>query len=168
MSIIVIGNAISLVGAGIMTLIGFIKNKNKILAAQCVQFVVFASANFLLGGITGVISNGVSLVRNIFCFKKWMNTPIKLGFIAIQIVLSVFANKLGFIGWLPIIAGCVFTWFIDLENDVLFKIFIIAGQIMWAIYDFYLKNFTACFFDVLCVFTNIIGIVRIKKATVDL
>ena len=48
---ILIGNIIAFAGCGIMVLVGLIKQKKRILAVQCVQFVLQGAANFILGGM---------------------------------------------------------------------------------------------------------------------
>lgn len=162
MNIIILGNAVSLLGAGIMVLIGFIKSKEKILAAQCLQFAVLAAGNLILGGVSGFIANLVSLVRNLICFKRPLGTVLKLVFIAIQIVLGVVSGIDGLISWLPIITGCVFTWFIDLKDPIKFKTLIIGCQIAWMFYGISIRNYVSFTFDLFTVLTNLYGIWKIK------
>lgn len=165
-NIVFIGNAISLVGACIMVATGFIKKKEHVLAAQCAQFGIMGIGNLVLGGITGLISNLVSILRNLICLKFKFTIPLKLIFIAIQIGLSAYFNNLGFIGWLPVIAACLFTWFLDVKSDLGLKFVIIAAEILWIIYDITLLNFTSMTFDILTIISSIIGIIRIKKASI--
>lgn len=162
MNIIILGNAVSLIGAGIMVLIGFIKSKEKMLAAQCLQFAVMGAGNLILGGVSGFIANMVSLVRNLICFKRPLGVTLKLVFIAIQIVLGVMSGLDGIISWLPIITGCVFTWFIDLKDPVKFKTLIIGCQIAWMFYDISIINYVSFAFDLFTVLTNLFGIWKIK------
>lgn len=164
MNTVLLGNTVALFGAAIMVLIGFIKSKEKMLAAQCVQFAVMGAGNLILGGVTGFIANMVSLVRNVLCFRRSMGVPLKLVFIAVQIVLAMLTKGEGFISWLPIITGCVFTWFIDLKDPVKFKLLIIGCQIAWMFYDISIQNYVSFAFDLFTVFTNLYGIFKIKKA----
>ena len=66
---LVIGNIISFAGAIVMVLIGLIKERKKILSAQIAQFSLMGLGNLVLGGPTGFITNMVSIVRNLICFK---------------------------------------------------------------------------------------------------
>ena len=52
---IIIGNALSLIGAILMACIGLLKKRKQILTVQCVQFGIMGMANLVLGGITGRI-----------------------------------------------------------------------------------------------------------------
>ena len=66
---IIVANIISIVSCTMMVLIGLIKNKNKILAAQCVQFTLMGVSHYLLGGMGGVVATVVSILRNLVFFK---------------------------------------------------------------------------------------------------
>ncbi len=162
MPIVLIGNIISLLGCTLMVLIGFIREKRKILYTQCIQFTLQGAANLILGGTSGFIANIVSIVRNI-CFSKWKCTIwLKIGFIVLQILLSISSimNE-GALAILPIAAAVLFTWFIDTKSEVTLKIVIISTQIFWLIYDFIHLNYVAVCFDCFTMVSNIIGIFMI-------
>lgn len=73
MNLLLIGNAISMIGCLIMVLIGFLKKKNHILIAQCVQCLFMGVGNLALGGVSGFICNIVTILRNLV-FVKFKNT----------------------------------------------------------------------------------------------
>ena len=108
MNILLIGNAVSMVGCLIMVGIGFLKRKQHILLAQSVQCLFMGAGNLILGGVSGFICNVVTIARNLV-FAKWdVTLPLKLFFIALQVVLSLGSLGDGLICWLPILAaaGC--------------------------------------------------------------
>ena len=166
MGLILIGNAVALIGAALMVAIGFIKDKKRILVAQCAQLTILGVANFLLGGMSGVVSNAVGIVRNVIGIKREFTTPYKIFFIVLQGVLTILANNQGWLGYLPLIACATFTWFLDEEDPVKFKAVIIGGQILWGIYDFSILNFSAGAFDIFTCISNLIGIWRVKHAII--
>ena len=92
MNTILLGNLISLAGAVLMVVIGFIKRKEKVLAVQCVQFSLMGVGNLVLGGVTGALSNLIGLIRNLVCYKTGISVPLKLIFIAAQAGLSLWVN----------------------------------------------------------------------------
>lgn len=170
MKYILIGNALCLAASVIMTLLGFIKKKRNFLMAQCVMNGFFIAGNSFLGGISGVLANCMTIIRNVVCMKWNLNLWLKLGFVIAQIGLAWAFGCTGVIAWLPIIGNCVFTWYMDTENMVLLKWIIIGTQLLWAIYDFSILNYTTFVFDVAAVVTNFIGIcsiVRERKAKSD-
>ena len=163
MNPVLIGNIISLVGSFVMIAIGLLKKKNHILLAQCAQFSIMGVGQAILGGFSGVVSNIVSVMRNLICVKWAFTLPFKVVFIAIQIVMTAAVRPVGIIGWLPAIAACLYTWFLDLKNEKMLKVVLIITQLFWIVYDFSIRNYTALAFDVFTVISNCIGIIMLKK-----
>lgn len=163
LNIVLIANIVALVGSLLMVGVGLLKKKNQILLIQCVQFSIQGAANLLLGGMTGVIANAVSIARNLFCLKFEYTAGWKVIFLAVQVMLSLGTNNLGMLGWLPVISAMIYTWFLDVKDEVQLKIVMIAAQIMWVIYDFMLMNYVAFAFDLLTIGSNSLGIRLILK-----
>jgi len=162
MNTVLIANIISFAGAILMVLIGFIKDKNKVLEAQNAQFGLLAVSNLMLGGVSGGISNVLSIIRNLICLKTGvLSRPVKALFIVVQAALTLAVNHSGLIGWLPVIAATALTMALDTKNPVTLKAVIILGQICWIFYDFAFLNYVAFAFDVMTVISNIAGIISI-------
>lgn len=164
MRLILIGNIISFLGCLLMVSIGFLRKKEQILGVQCLQFSLMGVSNFLLGGISGTISNLVSVVRNLVFFKAKVTVPLKLAFIALQVLLSLGTIRVSPLEWLPVLAAGAFTWFLDVKNEVTLKAVIIATFFLWVVYDLCHQNYVAMTFDVLSIFSNAAGIYMIRKA----
>ena len=160
---ILLGNIISFAAAILMVSIGLIKEKKKIIAAQCVQFGLYAAANFVLGGFMGALTNLVSMARNLVSIKWNFNLPWKIAFSLIQIGMGGAANKEGFLGWLPVIAALTLTWLLDTKDEIILKVTFLLGQVLWIFYDIHHKNYVGVFFDLFSFVTNIIGIKMILK-----
>ena len=164
MNLLLIGNAISMIGCLIMVLIGFLKRKSHILIAQCAQCLFMGVGNLVLGGISGFICNIVTILRNLL-FLKFRNTAfLKIFFILLQFVLSIGSLSAGFISWLPILAAALFTWCMDTKSEAKLKICILCTQVMWLIYDLYFRKYVASAFDVMTMISNAVGFWMIKKA----
>lgn len=155
---IILGNAISLAASVLMVAIGLIKEKKKIVLAQCGQFALYAAANLVLGGIMGMVTNLVSIARNVISLKWKYGTVQKIVFTVIQAGLAAAVNKEGLLGWLPIIAAVSLTWFLDTKDEVVLKLVFLFGQVLWGIYDLNHMNYVGVAFDVFSFVTNIIGI----------
>ncbi len=163
MNLLLIGNAISMIGCLIMVLIGFLKKKNHILIAQCVQCLFMGVGNLTLGGVSGFICNVVTILRNLV-FVKFKNTTfLKVFFILLQLVLSISTLSAGFISWLPLIAAALFTWCMDTKSAAKLKICILCTQVMWLTYDLYYLNYVASAFDVMTMISNIIGLYMVTR-----
>ena len=163
MNLLLIGNAISMIGCMIMVLIGFLKKKNQILIAQCVQCLFMSVGNFVLGGISGFICNIVTIIRNLV-FVKFRNTAfLKVFFIFLQFILSIGTLSAGFISWLPLVAAALFTWCMDTKSAAKLKCCILATQVMWLTYDLYYRNYAASAFDVMTMISNLIGLYMVTR-----
>lgn len=164
MNLLLIGNAVSMIGCLIMVAIGFLKRKQHILIVQSVQCLFMGAGNLILGGVSGFICNVVTIARNLV-FAKWdVTLPLKIFFIALQVVLSLGSLNAGLIAWLPILSAAVFTWFLDTKSETKLKLVILSTQVMWLIYDIHYLNYVATTFDVLTMCSNLIGLYMIRKS----
>ena len=163
MNLLFLGNAISMIGCLIMVLIGFLKKKNQILIAQCVQCLFMGVGNLVLGGVSGFICNIVTIIRNLV-FVRFQNTTfLKVFFILLQFVLSIGTLSAGWISWLPILAAALFTWCMDTKSAARLKLCILCTQVMWLIYDLYYRNYVASAFDVMTMVSNVIGLYMVTR-----
>lgn len=60
---IIIGNIISLIASLLMIYSGIIKQKEKNIYVQTIQIRLLIISNAVLGGITGTITNGISIYQ---------------------------------------------------------------------------------------------------------
>ena len=160
---VVIANIVSLLGCTLMVLIGFIKNKDKILKAQILQFGLMGLSNFILGGYGGAVANFLSIFRNIYIAKRPCTKTAKIVFILLQVALSVTTVSLNPITWFPIINTVLFTWYIDTKNIVWFKSIIIFTLVLWGIYDICHLNFVSAAFDVFTIVSTAYSVLQIRK-----
>ena len=160
----IIGNCISFVGALIMVGTGFIKKKDRILLAQCAQFGILGISNLVLGGVTGFISNILSIVRNLYCIKFKFGWPAKLVFVVLQAAISGVVNTEGVIGWFPVFCAALYTCILDVKDERILKGVIIFMQVLWCIYDFVHCNYVVFVMDIATIIANIVGIIMIQKA----
>ena len=158
-----LGNVLSLIGCSLMVCIGFIRRKERVLACQCVQFGFLAAGNLILGAYSGGISGIVSILRNLVFTRRGGGTLLKLGFIAVQILLTLLAGWAGAISLLPLTAGILFTWFIDTRSDARLKLVIVATLVLWGIYDLHYQNYVAFTFDILTIGTNGFSLIALLR-----
>ena len=163
MNILLIGNAVSMIGCFIMVAIGFLKKKSHILMAQSVQCAFMGAGNLILGGVSGFIANVVSILRNLVFAKCRVTLGLKLFFIALQVILSLGSLGDGLICWMPVLAAAVFTWFLDTKSESVLKLVILSTQVMWLTYDIYYRNYVATAFDLLTMGSNLIGFFMVRK-----
>ena len=160
---ILLGNGVFFLGAVILVLLGLIKTKRNILIAQILQEAFMGAGMLILGGIAGFIVDVVAIFRNLVCIRWNYTLKWKLIFIAAQAGLYAVFGTEGLCGWLPVVAMCLFTWFLDSENVILLKVLIAVMQLMWLVYDISIVNYVGMVVDVVSAVTNVVGIFLIKK-----
>ena len=162
---ILIANLISLAGCSLMVRVGFLRKKETILTVQCFQFGLQGLSHLILGGISGLISAVISIIRNLVFFRGTKSLPMKLLFIGIQLLFSIGALKSGWVEWLPIFATAILTLYLDTPSERKLKKVLIVTVIFWLIYDLRYLNFTSAAFDVFTILSNFIGILMLRKNT---
>lgn len=141
-----------------MVLFGLIKDKRRMLLTQIVQFFMQSLGNLVLGSITGFFSCIVSVFR-IFIFMKLRVTVwLKLAFIVLQAGISLAVGAETIFEWLPFFSMVAYTWYLDTEDPITFKIVNLIGVIMWTFHDFHYVNYAAFSFDILTIVSTLAGI----------
>lgn len=163
MNTIILGNIIALFGSIVMVMIGFLKKKEKIIIAQCIQCGFIGLANLVLGGISGFVTNCFTILRNCISFKIEFTKKIKIIFILIQFLLVILLKQVQWINLLPVLSTSIFTWYMDCKDPIVFKIVVIVTLLMWLVYDLSVLNYVAVFFDTLTTITNTITLYKMKK-----
>lgn len=160
---LIIGNIIALIGSILMIYVGLIKDKKGILFVQSLQIGLFAVSNLVLNGISGFIINSINLIRNIICYKEALSLKVKIFLSIISIILTIYFNNLGLIGYLPLISGLIYLWFMTVKDVIKFKILIIVSVVFWLIYDFNIKSYTASAFDLITIIVSSISVIKLKE-----
>lgn len=165
MSTTLAGNLFALAGAVVMVLTGLLKTKRSILAAQNLQFLLMGIGNLFLGGISGMVSNLVSIFRNLFCLRHDYTKGWKIFFVIFQTgITAVFLYFSGFqlIELLPVAAAVLFTWFMD-RDALTLKYIMCATLLLWFFYDINHINLSGAVFDILSIAADIYGIFSLRK-----
>ena len=69
----------------------------------------------------------------------------------ISIILTIYFNNHGLLGYLPLISGLIYLWFMTVKDVIKFKILIIVSVVFWLIYDFIIQSYTASVFDLITI-----------------
>lgn len=160
---LIIGNILSFLGCILMVSTGIIKKKERVMYVQCGQFALMGMGTMVLGSVSGAVANGLSIIRNLIFARTGGTQWLKLVFIGIQLVLTIWLGDGTWVQWLPLLATVALTWAMDVKSVAVFKAAIIFGQIMWMIHDIYYRSYAAVAFDVAAVATNLYGIFAARK-----
>lgn len=163
MNYLLLANIIALIGSLFMVVASYVKSDKLCIMLQSVQIFMFVISNILLKGITGVIINALSLVRNILTYKRKLTKLLKYSLLILIVVLSIIFNNLGIIGYLPLIGTVVFTIFIDSKDNFKFRLSLTFSVFMWLIYDVYIMSYSSAVFDFLSFVGGIVTLIRSSK-----
>lgn len=163
MNYVILANIVALIGSIFMVLASFVKEDRKCVFFQSIQIFMFIVSNILLKGITGIIINSLSLLRNILSYKEVLTEYLKYFILFVIAILSIMFNNLGIIGYLPLIGTIVFTIFIDSKDNFKFRLSLTFSILMWLIYDIYIMSYTSAVFDFFSIIGGIKAIVKMKK-----
>lgn len=155
---ILIGNIIAFLASILMVYSGLLKQKQKILYFQTIQFGLAVISNIILGGVTGAIINVLSMIRNILCYKGKLGINEKIFITILSSILTLKFNNLGYIGLFPLISMIVYIWLMNTKNVKKFKLLIAFSMFMWFIYDIVIKSYSSAVFDFLSIVANIITV----------
>lgn len=165
--IIVTGNIIDFIAALIQVSSGSIKKKSKILVVQIIQLLMQAVSMWLLGGVTGAVSNILSCYRNYLCYKEKLSTFWKSIIIVTSIVMTILLNEQGFLGMIPTMICTIYIIFMDVKDPIKFKLLVTLSFVPWVFYHFAMKLYVGAIFDVATVISNGITLyimIKEKKA----
>ena len=160
---LIIGNIIALIGSILMVYVGVIKDKKGILFVQSLQIALLAISNLVLNGISGFIINTINFIRNIICYKEALSLKVKILLSIISIILTIYFNNHGLLGYLPLISGFIYLWFMTVKDVIKFKILIIVSVVFWLIYDFIIQSYTASVFDLITIIISSISVIKLKR-----
>ena len=91
-------------------------------------------------------------------------TPwLKFGFIGLQALLTYLFGADTLVEWIPLLSILAYTWFLDTEDVVLFKIVNIIGMALWVVHDLHYWNIVSVVFDVGAIVTTTIGMMAVLK-----
>lgn len=165
---LIIANIISFIGSLCMIGSGAVKNKKHILIFQSLEMFLFVVSNIILGGITGIIINGASLLRNIVSYFDKMTKNLTIIFTIVIIIISLWLNNLGFMGLLPLFGTVVFTIFMNSKNINYVKISLGFSMLMWIIYDAYIGLYISSIISFISFCANAITLYQINKKKKDI
>ena len=164
---ILIGNLIALVASVLQASSGLVRNKQKIIYMHSVQKIFGVISNLVLCGITGALMNLIGFVRNVLCYKHKLGMKEKIILIILSTALSLYANEISPIAFLPMIATIIYTLLMDIKDIAKFKKLALVTTVMWFVYDVYIKSYSGAIFDFLYIITNTIAICRIKYMKIN-
>jgi len=128
----------------------YAKDRKKVMPLNCVGKITIMIAYFLLGAWSGVAMQIVAIVRNIaFMINEKINGKSKkidaadviiLLIVCIVSIILALNTYQGMFSLLPIIATLMYTYAVCQKNIKTYKLLGIPIEILWTIYNIYIKS----------------------------
>jgi len=142
------------------------KDKTKILILSIIYALFYGTHNFLLGAITGVAMNIISIIRNAWFYINAKNqTKNKL---YVLVSLCVLAIILGMISYtnitslIPIIATILYTYSVWQDNTKIYRWMALPISALWITYNVCFKSVFGIILELILLAFEIVGIIKIK------
>ena len=168
---IIVGNVCSLCACVTDSISGTRKKRNQILGIQMISQVFYAAGSIILKGYSSTAQNAVAILRNFAAMKNLKHKAIEWILVALGVILGVFGiwlnhNVHGWLDWLPIAGNLEYSiaMFRFRENDRALKIAFIVNMIMFAVFNFAIKNYVGGASCLVVMITTFISLLRGKKA----
>lgn len=178
--ILLVANILSLIGNALFTLSSIFKKKRNILLMQSSNYILAIIAEYLQKAYSGMVQEGVSLIRNIILlFVRTKNKIVKLVItitcvsvaVTVGIIINYKSNDNIWYGYLPIMGtiiystGVIISFMVemrDIKSELIIKIALGINSIVWALYGFFIKLYPILIFNIITLILVIISIVRIS------
>lgn len=152
-----------LISATSMILSGLPKTKRISLIFQLLDAISASIGLLFLGSYAGSLVCIFSIISDLLCYKNKLTKNPKLILIISCTIVSLFINNIGIIGFLPVFAFIILTWFMSTNNMYQYKFLFLVTIILWLIHDISIHSYVDVICDTLFFFTTIVGIIRLKK-----
>jgi hypothetical protein len=160
-NLIIIANAISIVGLIFFFISSFMKKRRNVALAQIGCSGLNFIAWLLLGAYSAAVQDGISVLRNSVIVSKKQNKVLDIIFIVLALFLGVIFNVDGWLGVLPIFANFQYTIVLLKVNNIKYiKLSMCISCICWTIYSFVTLNYASAIFNAVTAVTTIIFIIK--------
>lgn len=164
MSALILGNIFSFLYAVCIAISVVKKNKTDLIMWQVLDIIFNMSSNLVLHAYAALASNSIGLVRNFLAYKGKLSRNITYTLFVLTIVLGVWNNNLGLIGWLPIIASSSYTiCMYTTKNDQQMRWALVPNLTMWVIHDLYVQAYPGAVINTILSIWTAIQIYKNRK-----
>ena len=158
---LIVGNIFSLLSAICIAVSAAKKSKKDFMYWQIGDTFFGAFANIALSAYAALVISIVCLVRNVLSYKDKLTSQITLFLLVFSVVIGLYANNLGIIGWLPIAASAGYTICIFItKNAQQMRYALIINQLLWFIHNIYVQAYPSA---IACIALSIWTVVQALK-----
>lgn len=162
---LITGNLCSLVAMFTDSISATRKTARSVLLFQCIGQAFYGVGSIVLKGYSGAVQNAMSILRNFVAIKKINSKSLEWALVILGVVLGVYFNNLGLIGWLPIVANLEYTLavFYFKDNDRALKIAFLITVAMFGMFNGFIYNVVGVITNAVVLITGIVALARKER-----
>lgn len=161
---IVIGNICSLLAMITDAISSSQKTAKGVLVVQSISQCIYGIGTLVLKGYSGAVQNAVSILRNFVAIKQIESKVLEWGLVLMGVVLGIYFNNLGLIGYLPVVANLQYTLaifkFKDNERAIKISFAICIG--LFALFNVAILNFVGACSNFVVMVATVIMLIKKK------
>lgn len=161
---LILGNLLSLCAVVCLAISVVKKNKKSLIAWQVSDTAFFVASTLVLRSYSAVVTNSVSLLRNLCAYYGKLNKALAIFFCGIIVVIGLYLNNRGVIGWLPMIASIQYTICMYVtKNEQQMRYALAFNLILWIIHDFYIQSYPSAINSIFLCVWSLVQAYRFRK-----
>lgn len=161
---IILGELFSLLAALALAYSTFSNKKHKMIGWQAINAIFYGLSNLFLGGYTAVVTNILTLFRNVLQVKNKMNKILTIIICMLMVGVGLLFNNNALLGLLPIVASVQYTICIYiLKSAQQMRFALVINLIQWLFFDFFIKAYPMFIMDLIIIIITLINILRYRE-----
>lgn len=161
---LIVGNIFSLLSAICIAVSAVKKSKTDFMYWQIGDTLFGIVANIALSAYAALVIAITCLIRNILSYKNKLTKNITIFLVIISIIIGLYANNLGAIGWLPIIASASYTICIYItKNDQQMRWSLSINMLFWFVHNFYVQAYPSAIANIILFGWTFVQIYKNRK-----
>ena len=154
---LIIGNIFSFFSAVCIAISVIKRSKKDFMLWQIGDTAFGIVANIALFAYAALVISIICLIRNCLSYMNKLTKNITFVLLILSIVIGLYFNNRGVIGWLPIIASASYTICIYItKNEQQMRYALIINMLLWFIHNLYVMAYPSAIANiVLCLWTAI-------------
>lgn len=162
---VIVGNVCSLCAMTTDIVSSSRKTGKGVIIMQTFSQVFYAVGTLFLGGYSAVVQNGISILRNITAISKIKSRILEWIFIIAGVVIGIYFNNLGLIGFIPIVSNfgyslCVFKF---KHKERLLKIAFAITMFMYVFFNFAILNYVGAVSNLITFIVTMVFVIKNRK-----
>lgn len=138
------------------------KTAKGVLMVQNVSQLIYCVGTVVLKGYSGAVQNLISILRNLMAMGQKQNRALEWVLVILGVVLGVWCNNLGLMGYLPIAANLQYTLaiFRFRENERVLKASLAVSALLFTVFSLVILNYVGVCTNLVIAVSAILALCR--------